>query len=57
MAKSIVLVDYKIMNADASEDDTDADRYLIKIEETEDGFNMPEEVDLKSNYILLSEKW
>ena len=56
MSKSLVLTDYNILNADASETDTDADRYLIKIESTESNFNMPEKIEFKSNDIFLKDK-
>lgn len=56
MSKSLVLTDYNILNADASETDTDADRYLIKIESTESNFNMPENIEFKSNDIFLKDK-
>ena len=56
MSKSLVLTDYNILNADASETDTDADRYLIKIESIESNFNMPEKIELKTNDIFLKDK-
>lgn len=56
MSKSLVLTDFIILNADASETDTDDDRYLIKIESTESNFKMPEKLELKTNDIYLKDK-
>ena len=55
MSMSIYLTDYKIMNANASEDDTDAEKYLIKIEEEVDDFELPDELELKSNNVFLND--
>lgn len=49
----INIQDYKILNADARENDTDSDRYLIKIESEESDFNLPEQIELSCNNILL----
>lgn len=56
MSVSLVLSDYKILNADVDETNTDLDRYLIKLEETENNFEIPDKLDLRSNNIFLEDK-
>lgn len=56
MSVSLVLSDYKILNADVDETNTDSDRYLIKLEETENNFEIPDKLDLRSNNIFLEDK-
>lgn len=56
MSVSLVLNDYKILNADVDETNTDSDRYLIKLEETENNFEIPDKLDLRSNNIFLEDK-
>lgn len=56
MSVSLVLSDYKILNADVDETNTDSDRYLIKLEKTENNFEIPDKLDLRSNNIFLEDK-
>ena len=55
MTNTLFISDYVIMNADAKEDNTDNDRYLIKIEGEAETFIIPDELELKSNCILLND--
>lgn len=44
---------YKIINADAEENNTDGDRFLIKVESETESANIPNELEKKCTDIFL----